>query len=87
MQSGRFILLLVLPIWLPAMAEGGCPPGQLPAAVNGGIESCGPVPSGYYEQQTPRPRRLGKWVRTWGAFSLDQSGMGVMGVALSLIHI
>ncbi|WP_049944264.1 DUF4189 domain-containing protein, partial [Xanthomonas campestris] len=80
MTSNRFFLLLLLIIGLPSMAEQGCPPGQIPAQANGNITSCGPIPSGYYEQQgSAAPRPIGKWIKTWGAVSLD--GSGTVGVA------
>ncbi|MCC4589473.1 DUF4189 domain-containing protein [Xanthomonas sp. NCPPB 1067] len=82
MNFNGFMFFFLMVVGVPAMAEQGCPPGQIPAMANGSITSCGPIPSGYYEQQGPAsPRPLGKWNKTWGAVALDESGAGVVGVA------
>ncbi|PPU93634.1 DUF4189 domain-containing protein [Xanthomonas albilineans] len=52
-----------------ASAEGGCPPGQLPAQSNGSMSSCVPIPQDSPEPQQPRP--TGKWLKTWGAIAGD----------------
>ncbi|WP_152625061.1 DUF4189 domain-containing protein [Xanthomonas albilineans] len=54
---------------LDAMAEGGCPPGQLPAQSNGSMASCVPIPQDNPQPQQPRP--TGKWIKTWGAIADD----------------
>ncbi|MCP3040548.1 DUF4189 domain-containing protein [Xanthomonas euvesicatoria pv. allii] len=51
-----------------AVAEEGCPTGQIPAQAGGGPASCGPIPQGYYKNNSPRP--TGKWIKTWGAIAL-----------------
>ncbi|KAB7761920.1 MULTISPECIES: DUF4189 domain-containing protein [Xanthomonas] len=53
-----------------ALAEQGCPPGQLPAQASGNIASCGPIPPGYYQQQPSPPAPSGKWIKTWGAIAI-----------------
>ena len=54
-----------------ALAEQGCPPGQIPAQAGGSVTSCGPIPEGYYQQQeSSPPRPSGKWIRTWGAIAV-----------------
>ncbi|KAB7772756.1 DUF4189 domain-containing protein [Xanthomonas sp. LMG 12459] len=64
-----------------AYAENGCPPGQLPAQANGAMNSCTPVPPGYYQQQAPVSRPSGKWITTWGAIAMgsidDTTNYGV----------
>lgn len=54
-----------------AMAEQGCPPGQIPAQSNGNMASCGPIPPGYYQsQESAPPRPSGNWIKTWGAIAI-----------------
>ncbi|MDY4283120.1 MULTISPECIES: DUF4189 domain-containing protein [Xanthomonas] len=67
-QGSIFLFHLAFPSI--AAAEGGCPPGQLPAQSNGNIASCTPIPQGYYQQQSPQPRPLGDWIKTWGAIAM-----------------
>ncbi|MCC4626374.1 DUF4189 domain-containing protein [Xanthomonas campestris pv. nigromaculans] len=79
MSFNRFALFFLMIVGIPAMAEQGCPPGQIPATASGSITSCGPIPSGYNEQQgSAAPRPLGKWIKTWGAVAVD--GEGAVGV-------
>jgi len=52
-----------------ALAEQGCPPGQIPAQAGGNMASCGPIPEGYYQQQSA-PQPSGKWIKTWGAVAM-----------------
>ncbi len=53
--------------------ENGCPNGMIPA--NGtNINSCVPVPPGYYGTQHPADRPLPptpQWARRWGAIATD----------------
>jgi hypothetical protein len=62
----------------PAFAEGGCPPGQLPAASNGSIQSCTPIP-----QEGPlvgsEPAR---WHIRYGALAFDPASGAVVGVKM-----
>ncbi|WP_080932453.1 DUF4189 domain-containing protein [Xanthomonas albilineans] len=63
-------------------AEGGCPPGQLPAQSNGSMASCVPIPQDNPEPQRPRP--TGKWLKTWGALADD--GAGDVGVSTGKLN-
>ncbi|MEB1610481.1 DUF4189 domain-containing protein [Xanthomonas campestris pv. campestris] len=63
------ILFLSLAFATPALAEEGCPSGQIPAQAGRGVTSCGPIPQGYYQQNAPS-RPSGKWIKTWGAIAL-----------------
>ncbi|USJ00315.1 DUF4189 domain-containing protein [Xanthomonas prunicola] len=66
------VFFVLIGVGTNVQAEQGCPPGQIPAQANGNISSCGPIPSGYYEQQEmPAPRPSGKWLKTWGAIASD----------------
>ncbi|UKE79175.1 DUF4189 domain-containing protein [Xanthomonas graminis] len=72
MRNFAWLVVPVLFISVSASAEQGCPPGQIPAQSNGSAASCGPIPSGYYQEQpTPAPRPPGKWIKTWGAIAGD----------------
>ncbi|MGV7164266.1 DUF4189 domain-containing protein [Xanthomonas citri] len=74
------VFFVLIGVGTNAQAEQGCPPGQIPAQANGNISSCGPIPSGYYQQQEmPAPRPSGKWLKTWGAIASD--GGDNLGVA------
>ena len=57
-----------------AHAEGGCPPGLIPASGTN-INSCVPIPPGYYnnqQQATPQPSApAAQWVDHWGAIATD----------------
>ncbi|MBB3922909.1 DUF4189 domain-containing protein [Xanthomonas arboricola] len=64
-------LLLSLLAATSAMAEEGCPAGQIPAQAGAGVTSCGPIPQGYYQQNKKQPpRAAGKWLKTWGAVAV-----------------
>jgi hypothetical protein len=69
MRFSWLLGVIVMFVTYSALAEQGCPPGQIPAQAGGNMASCGPIPDGYY-QQAPGPRRSGKWITTWGAISM-----------------
>ncbi|MCC8445467.1 DUF4189 domain-containing protein [Xanthomonas translucens] len=71
-RSGFLLLVFSMNAW----AEQGCPPGQIPAQSNGSMASCGPIPPGYYQQESaPAARPLGKWIKTWGAVAMGSLGL------------
>ncbi|MCC8475652.1 DUF4189 domain-containing protein [Xanthomonas arboricola] len=82
MKFYNFLLFLLLVASQPAMAEQGCPPGQYPIGGQG-VAACAPMPQGSSSQQESRP--LGKWIKTWGAISLDKSSVGALGVSTGKI--
>ncbi|MES2312332.1 MAG: DUF4189 domain-containing protein [Pseudomonadota bacterium] len=55
-------------------AEGGCPPGMIPASGTD-INSCAPIPPGYYSNQQhvqPQPPQPpAQWKDQWGAIATD----------------
>lgn len=58
-------------------AEGGCPPGMIPASGTD-INSCVPIPPGYYSDQSHSPAQSSQpppqqWVDQWGAIATDFS--------------
>jgi len=66
-----FALLLIVTGWVHA--EGGCPPGLIPASGTN-INSCVPIPPGYYNnqqgvQQPQPPQPL--WANRYGAIATD----------------
>lgn len=69
-----------------AHAEGGCPPGMIPASGTD-INSCIPIPPGYYNNQQqvqPQPQPPPpQWTSRWGAIATDGPG-GHLGVATNL---
>ncbi|WP_080929706.1 DUF4189 domain-containing protein [Xanthomonas albilineans] len=69
MRYIAYIFSLTLLFSMNANAEGGCPPGQLPAQSNGSMASCVPIPQDNPQPQQPRP--TGKWLKTWGAVAAD----------------
>lgn len=74
-----FVLLAVLA--LPALAEGGCPPGQYPIGGQG-VQGCAPIPGAGGSQSSGSPRPTGKWETRWGAIAEDTSNMST-GTAVS----
>lgn len=67
-------------------AEDGCPPGQIPHAGND-INSCGPVPPGYYGNQQQRQSALPpqhRWVTQWGAVATHESD-GSLGTVINMV--
>ncbi|PPV05050.1 DUF4189 domain-containing protein [Xanthomonas axonopodis] len=80
MSANKFTLFFLMIVGLPAMAEQGCPPGMIPGGVDPhNMATCAPIPQDNSVQERPRP--LGKWIKTWGAVALDESGAGAVGVA------
>lgn len=69
MRNIKFMAFAILLFSMNANAEGGCPPGQLPAQSNGSMASCVPIPQDNPEPQKARP--TGKWLKTWGAIAGD----------------
>ncbi|MBT2748600.1 DUF4189 domain-containing protein [Lysobacter sp. ISL-42] len=67
MKSTGLLLLLAI-IFAPslAVAEGGCPPGQIPYSGTS-LSSCGPIQGG---KSTSRPQ----WESRWGAVATDDKG-------------
>lgn len=68
-----------------AHAEGGCPPGMIPASGTD-INSCVPIPPGYYsnqQQAQPQPPPPPRWADQWGAIATD-SANGILGTATNL---
>lgn len=69
----RLLFGLALIIAGAVHAEGGCPPGMIPASGTN-LNSCAPIPAGYYNnqqqtpQQSPPPPR---WISKWGAIATD----------------
>ncbi|WP_414649257.1 DUF4189 domain-containing protein [Dyella sp.] len=61
-----------------AQAEGGCPAGMIPASGNN-INSCVPIPPGYYQQGSPPAQGTGAiypkpvWADRYGAIAADLS--------------
>lgn len=79
----RLVLFLLLQhVPLQTRAEGGCPPGMLPASGTD-LSSCAPVPPGYYRRQPqplPPPPR---WISRWGAIA-TYAPAGVLGSSENL---
>ena len=66
-----FALLLLVTDWVHA--EGGCPPGQIPASGTN-INSCVPIPPGYYNNQQgvqQPPPHPPVWADRYGAIAVD----------------
>ncbi|MEA9573513.1 DUF4189 domain-containing protein [Xanthomonas campestris] len=78
MKLSKILLLLLLNITFSAGAEQGCPPGQFPIGGQGAV-ACAPIPQTGSGPQEASP--LGKWIKTWGAISLDKSSAGALGVS------
>ena len=80
MPSTTLRLMLTCMLWLLsglAYAEGGCPPGMIPASGTD-INSCVPIP-GYNQQQAPPPPPE-HWLDQWGGVSIS-AVEGTLGVS------
>lgn len=55
-----------------AMAEGRCPPGQYPIG-DSRAPGCAPIPAGGSAADAG-PRATGRWIKTWGAIAMSNSG-------------
>lgn len=67
-------------------AEEGCPAGMLPANGNN-INSCVPIPPGYYQQDrshSANPPPMPLWEDRWGALATDTT-TGVIGTATDML--
>lgn len=86
MKICRWLALgLLLAIASLGHAENGCPPGMIPASGTD-INSCVPIPKGYYGQQANAQPVLPPPVfqSRWGAIATDGPG-GHLGVASNLL--
>jgi hypothetical protein len=88
MKTHRWLLLGSLLLLSNVIhAEGGCPPGLIPASGTD-INSCIPIPPGYYsnqqtaQPQLPRPPPP-EWATQWGAIATDKT-KGVLGAVTGL---
>ncbi|MEN5289150.1 DUF4189 domain-containing protein [Stenotrophomonas lactitubi] len=54
-----------------AFAEGRCPPGQYPIG-DSRAPGCAPIPAG--SSGDAGPRATGRWIKTWGAIAMSNSG-------------
>lgn len=76
-------LFLLQQLPLQTRAEGGCPPGMLPASGTD-ISSCAPAPPGYYRTQPqPLPPPPPLWASRWGAIA-TYAPTGVLGSSENL---
>lgn len=75
-------LLLLQHVPIQAHAEGGCPPGMLPASGTD-ISSCAPVPPGYYRTQPQPLPPPAQWTSRWGAIA-TYAPTGVLGSSENL---
>lgn len=87
MKSCRWFLLgFLLLVSNAIQAEDGCPAGLIPAS-GANINSCVPIPPGYYgNQQQAQPQTLTplpRWVSQWGAIATDKVN-GILGAATGL---
>lgn len=88
MKTCRILLFgLLLLLGSVVHAEGGCPPGMIPASGTD-INSCVPIPPGYYSNQQHAQPQLPpppppQWVTRWGAIATDGPG-GHLGVAANV---
>jgi hypothetical protein len=88
MKVCHFLLFgLLLLLGRMAHAEGGCPPGMIPASGTD-INSCVPIPPGYYNNQQqaqpqPPPPPPPQWATRWGAIATDKT-KGVLGAVTGL---
>lgn len=84
-MKAHFLIYLGLSFIFPnrALAEGGCPAGMIPA--NGtNINSCVPIPQGYYRQsEALRVDASPVWVNQWLAIASDSTN-GAVGTAIDV---
>lgn len=67
-------LLVLSALFLVAessVAEGRCPPGQYPIG-DSRAPGCAPIPAG--SSGDSGPRATGRWIKTWGAIAMSNSG-------------
>lgn len=64
----RLLIIMLLLVGGLVHAEGGCPPGQIPHSGTD-LSSCGPIPPGYYNNQTPAQPPPPQWASQWGAIA------------------
>ncbi|MBY6281031.1 MULTISPECIES: DUF4189 domain-containing protein [Stenotrophomonas maltophilia group] len=67
-------LLVLSALFLVAessVAEGRCPPGQYPIG-DSRAPGCAPIPAG--SSADAGPRATGRWIKTWGAIAMSNSG-------------
>ncbi|WP_189441119.1 DUF4189 domain-containing protein [Rhodanobacter panaciterrae] len=74
MKFSRWLLIgLLLLLGNATHAEDGCPSGLIPASGTN-INSCVPIPPGYYGNQQPaqpQPSTRPQWADRWGAIATD----------------
>lgn len=70
-----FSFLFLLCLSIKVHAENGCPPGMIPYSGTD-INSCGPIPSGYYQGNQGQTQPGVRWLSKWGAIATD----GVHGI-------
>lgn len=79
----RWLLFSLLLLIAGAVhAEGGCPPGMIPASGTD-INSCVPIPPGYYNNQQQAQPPPPRWVDHWGAIAADGPS-GSLGVSVNM---
>ena len=83
MKTGRWPLVGLLLLFGTAVhAENGCPSGMIPA--NGtNINSCVPIPPGYYSDQQQAKPPPPQWKSQWGAIASD-APKGILGTATDM---
>lgn len=67
----RWLLILMMSAAsFPALAEGGCPPGQYPIGGQG-VQGCAPIPGAVSNGAAAASKQTGKWETRWGAVVED----------------
>ncbi|WP_421567373.1 DUF4189 domain-containing protein [Stenotrophomonas sp. PD6] len=64
------VILMLSSASFPALAEGGCPPGQYPIGGQG-VQGCAPIPRAGSTGAAPAARPTGEWENRWGAVVED----------------
>lgn len=78
--KGNLLLLMFLLLPGVVRAEGGCPAGMIPYSGND-LNSCGPIPPGYYGNSGKiAPPLPAEWVSRWGAIA-TYAPTGVLGTS------